>query len=332
MIFKWLRNRRVSRLLDKGLAHVRAGESDAALVVGKKLLAMKFSGGYEVVALAHEQRGELQPAIDILEEGVAKAPSVWRLWQLLGNLRDDSGDHERALDAYGHGLACSTSDKGSLHFNRAVTLGRMERFDESLAALEQVKQERLGFELKRACVQQGVHCLVASGRGTEAVAHAKRTIEELREQEHPAFLTELAWAHWRGEADEAATRKLLGEVLQGGVIDERALLLMRTLDGRPLTEGFEFELMVRGRSSLPFQGGSRGAFKDGTPAGYFRTVVVASADPEAGLRCAAMLEPPEERATLRIEESTLRGPVPSGTLEGVYGYLGRVYFPGEQGE
>ena len=183
--------------MDSGFAHLRAGETDAALALGHELLDMKYTGGVELVALAHQKRGEPLLAIERLEAGVAKAPSVWLLWQLLGNLRDDVGDRERALEAYEHGLACERTDRASLHFNRAVTLGRMDRFEEALADLAKAQSAPLTFELRRAIASQGVHCLVEGGRGTEAVTYVQRTFETLpeREKEQEAALRiELAWA------------------------------------------------------------------------------------------------------------------------------------------
>jgi hypothetical protein len=60
-----------------------------ALEIGKKLKSMKYSGGFEIMAMAYADDDQKDKAIECLEEGVKTCPDVWILWQMLGNYRSD---------------------------------------------------------------------------------------------------------------------------------------------------------------------------------------------------------------------------------------------------
>src|SRR5690349_2822394 len=90
----------VRRLEGEAYDALERGEWDAAEAIAAKLLAMQWSGGFEIAALAAQGRGDLARAASVLEEGVEKVPSVGSLWHLLGVIRSDLGRFDAALEAF----------------------------------------------------------------------------------------------------------------------------------------------------------------------------------------------------------------------------------------
>src|SRR6266536_3597028 len=88
-----------TELAQQGYDLIQARQFDEALVLSGRLQEMRYSSGFEIAALALAGRGETERAVQILEEGVAKAPDVWLNWQLLGNYRSDMGLYDSALEA-----------------------------------------------------------------------------------------------------------------------------------------------------------------------------------------------------------------------------------------
>lgn len=129
-------------LMDRGRELLRRNNPQEALKVGKRLQAIRNSGGFEMQALALcelRRRGE---AIAILEEGVETVPRVWPLWQLLGNYRSDEGDYEGAFAAYDEALA-RDGDPTQVQYNYANALSRAGRWDEALERLESLSDDAL---------------------------------------------------------------------------------------------------------------------------------------------------------------------------------------------
>lgn len=87
------------RILEAGHHLVDQGRLGDALRLGERLLAERYSGGYELVARVYRHQRRLDYAIEVLSKGVARAPAVWPLWeQLTGYLAEDD-QYSRALDA-----------------------------------------------------------------------------------------------------------------------------------------------------------------------------------------------------------------------------------------
>jgi tetratricopeptide (TPR) repeat protein len=101
------------------------------------------------------------------------APSVWLLWQLLGNYRSDLGRYDAAHDAYARALECPGVEPSSVHLNRAAALAREDRAEEAFEALAQVTDPAL--ELRRESLRVGF--LVDADRYPEAVKAARKTLD-----------------------------------------------------------------------------------------------------------------------------------------------------------
>ncbi len=115
-----IRRWRAEKLLERGRALLGGGEIDEALRVAERLRGMRYSGGFELTALAYAAQGRLEEAVRVLEEGVEKAPRAWLNWQLLGSYRSDLGRFAAAEAAYERALTCPDVEPSSVRLNQAI--------------------------------------------------------------------------------------------------------------------------------------------------------------------------------------------------------------------
>ncbi len=138
-------------LLEKGWHYVDEGQLSKAEGVGKKLVAMKFTGGVELIAVVQAERGNLEAAVDTLSSGIALKP-VWRLGHLRANYLSDLGRYDEALEAYRDcdGMFGAKPDCTAL--NRAIALSRADRDDEARSALQPLLSKEISDEELKAQV------------------------------------------------------------------------------------------------------------------------------------------------------------------------------------
>jgi len=129
-------------LMDRGWELLRQNKPREALKVGWRLEDMRYSGGFEMQAMALWALHRRNEAFAILEAAVATLPSLWRLWQLLGNYRSDEGDYGRAFAAYERALACDC-DPVDVQYNYANALARAGRWAEAVARLETLSPDKV---------------------------------------------------------------------------------------------------------------------------------------------------------------------------------------------
>ena len=110
----------VDPLIEEGFAYLREGQPDKALEIGRKLYVLQHSAAFEIMALAYSGMDRIDDAIAALEDGVGKAPDVWRLWQLLGNCYSHADRFPESEEAFKKALGCSVVDTDSVHLNLAI--------------------------------------------------------------------------------------------------------------------------------------------------------------------------------------------------------------------
>ena len=147
--------RKVQKLMEDAYELLDSYSCDEAVKIGLKLLKLGYSGAYEILALAYYRTGERQRAMETLNEGLKKAPDVWLLWQLIGNIYSDDGKYVEAHEAFARSLTCPGVDESWVRYNQAVALSRQERYLESLAQCLQVSN----FELELDCITLTVSLL-----------------------------------------------------------------------------------------------------------------------------------------------------------------------------
>lgn len=127
-------------LMDRAFDLLDRNNPQEALKIGLQLEDMRYSGGFEIQALALWSLRRRKKAIKVLERGVDTVPKVWLLWQLLGNYRSDEGDYDGACVAYEHASGADC-DLVSIAYNHANALARAKRWEEAEARLAPVFAE-----------------------------------------------------------------------------------------------------------------------------------------------------------------------------------------------
>lgn len=275
------------RLEAEAFEAIEAGDWDAAEARAGELLAMGWSGGFEVRALAAQGRGDVEGAARVLEDGVEKAPGACPLWLLLGNVRSDLGRFDEALDAFDRALSCEGSDAASVRFNRAIAEHRRGEPGAALRDLDLVLALPKPPPFAEDALALAADCLASIGRGADAVSMVRAAYDRCAatDPRRPRLAAELAVALDRhGATEEAAAR--FEEAAGAGVATASLLALGRRL--RPLEARAPrlFRLVVE----APHPG----------VAGVLRVLEVAADDVAQALEAARVYAP--EGATLHEHE------------------------------
>jgi Flp pilus assembly protein TadD len=321
-----LRRKRCESLLEKGYARVREGEFDAALEIATQLEKQRYSGCFEIAALAHAGKGELEAAVTVLRRGVATAPDVWLNWQLLGNYLSDLERHDDAEDAYQRALTCPGCSHDSVRLNLAVLASRRHRPDVALTLLDTLRDPAVS-EHAREIRVSALHSL---GRLPEALALAEAALEGGPPEDDEGA------ARWeRVAATAGRIRVALGHDLAGvrrWVLDRLSeapasaslFRSLRDLDPQRSPAARRLEILVHG--AVPLRSPKRREV-----AGFFTTYHVAAETAEHGLeliRRHEKLVEPEDPANLSIEDAKDLGPAGNEPL-GVMWRSGRAYYERE---
>lgn len=181
-------------------ALLREGKNDEALRVAATLEERCYSSCFEIEAIAHAAKGDLDAAVAVLERGTELAPDVWLNWQLLGNYRSDLGRYDQAAAAYDRAAACPKVSLDSVRLNRAILANRCKRFEAALDFLDSITDVDLAME----AIATRTVALNRLGRHTEAAALALKALTEADEDVHRTCLDTLA-------AEAVAARLALGE-------------------------------------------------------------------------------------------------------------------------
>lgn len=289
-----------------------AGRTEEALQVAEKLLAMGWSGGFEVKALAQHQAGELEGAIATLEEATAKVPNVWHLWQLLGNLRSDAGQLDGALEAMNEALGCEGVSEASLRFNRAIVQHRRGEPGKALDDLEFVMALPRPPEFAEDVLSLAAKCLSELGRAEDGLTLVESALEACAEGDvrRPRLHAERAVALDRlGRAPEES----LAIATEAGVATPDLLALVRRVAAVSCEAPKRFRLVTQS------------AVDRGEVKGCFRVFdVVADDEAQALSLCVATL-PPDAREAAAIEESAVLED-PTALEPGVHAASGLIWF------
>ena len=122
-----LRTREARRLSEHGMRCIREHDYERALKFAGELRKLRHSSTFELEALARAGLGDVEGAVRALQDGVAKAPTVWLNWQLLGNRLSDLERYDEAAVAYARALQCPDVHESSLHLNQAILASRRKQ-------------------------------------------------------------------------------------------------------------------------------------------------------------------------------------------------------------
>ena len=294
------------RLMDEAIEALEIGEPEAALKIAKTLNRMRYSGGFEMEALAYADLGEKSKAIRVLRTGLEKCPVDWGLWQLLGNYLSDEGEFEEAFEAYENGLSTEGSDTETVNLNYAISLfrsGDAQMAEERIAPiLDAPGFSSLGGSLRARLLALELEILRGQGKWDEAVARFG-TIGNADFGPDAGQEISILWAeyarslHELGRHDEAEKSALRSARFDHQNKD--ALWLLRKM--RRKSEDKEtnhYNLMVGGTW---FPSPDK---KSELSKGFFATFAVCADDEDEALRFVAELQT-DEIKNLRIEEVEL---------------------------
>ncbi len=320
---------RVDKLADKGYACVQQWDYKRAIQCGKKLLKLRHTSGFEILALAYAGKGKKKKAIRILEKGVRKAPDVWLLWQLLGNYYSDRKKYKKALTAYDKALEFEHTDTASVNFNRAIVFDRQEQYQEALSVLEIPEETRLlsyrAQSLKALLLQELEQNEEALEIASQTHKHLLNLDEEFVDdnaEELSIVWCQLGQVYWQAAQDEenASTCTDYALSLQRG--DEQALTLIRNIENRRSPKSKYYRLFIEGDWPEKIED-EKGRLR---PAGFFTTYDVVADDKDEAFTYVRNFEPEEMRESLKIEECEALEKRPDDP-KGVYQITGYGLFP-----
>jgi|GEM_PF-625754 tetratricopeptide (TPR) repeat protein len=311
-------------LMQKGYEYLSEGDPGQAKKLGKKLLKMKYSGGYELLARAYEMEERPQDAIAVLEEGTRAVPQIWLLWQQLGNLQSDQGDYQAANESYTKALDCPGVDTSQIYFNKAIALHRCNLPQEAMDSLDQVESDDLHWPslALRVALLNGLEQYHKAADLAKHLAENLLGSEELFTQytiELAGIITELGIAVGRGNNDIDGARHCFIQALRYVKNFSYALAMLRQVYHMESADAQHFRLLVRGVWFEPIE--QHGA---GNP-GFYSTFDIVADNAEEAMAFAAELEPDEVRDSLVVEEVSVLGPCPND-LKGVYNRTGYAFY------
>ncbi len=316
---------KANRLMQEAYAHLEAYNTGRAEELGKDLVKMSFSGGYEVLALAYAQDDKMEDAISVLMDGVDRFPQVWLLWQLLGNLHSDQEEFDKAHRAYERALALPDADHDSISLNMAIVFSREDRHQEALIKLQGVSEP----DMMPHVHSLKADCLVALERFEEALELAEEAVTDiesnadLAERSHDQLsrlYASIATVYKIGKKNNGKAREMVDEALKWNRSNAVALRILRELNAvKSDSKSREYCISVEGEWHEPFDG------EAGCHSFISKYTIVASSDREA-LEFARELEPPLVRHSLRVIESEKGGRVTKSDLKGVYWRSGYLFY------
>lgn len=317
----------VDELYEQAMQLLDQGDPEAALEIGEQLEAVRWTGGFEVQALALADLDRKDDAIAVLEQGLEKTGGVpWQNWSLLGNYRSDQGDYDGALAAYDSATTVEGADGATLALNRAVVLSRTERVDEALTELRghaadaegRGSSERIYWHFKAILVET----LDQAGLGEEldalvaACGAAFAAEDENVDQSKALFAADYACALWQRGDGAGAAHWLAAALARDRECDRARWLTRERLRAIHADGGRYYRLMVEGDWPDPANPGD-------PQTAFFTTYFVVADDEAQALGFIQEFEPEEIRVSLKIEEAEVLEEYidePKGVVEVSGGY------------
>lgn len=306
-------------------------EPKKALKIGKQLEKMRFSGGFEIQALAYADLDKKGKAIKVLEKGIKTVPDVWLLWQLLGNYYSDEGDFEKALTTFEKGLQTKQPDKISLKYNYAIALQRQRNFEKAQGLISEIlSDERYPDEIEENLLLhiQGLRLGLLNNlkqykETLKLFAELEKTasqFEDAQPSELSRIFDEVAGAHWNLKNKDQAETYLKKSISYDKKNTGAQWLHREIHKEEDYTNAKYFRIIIEGKWHTPFEGETK------LPRFFTNYDVVANNEDEA-LEIIKYFEPPETHHSLKIDDlKILKTPKQP---KGVYDTMSYNFFPGE---
>lgn len=317
--------------MNRGFDLVNRGDFDEAIEVGMQIKTMRHTSAFEILALAYAGQGNVAQAIEVLEEGVTKGPSVWRLWQLLGNYRSDLDRFDAAYEAYGSALKCPDVNTSSVNLNIAIVLTREGRLDESSATLDLV----VAPELRLRADAQRIGLLDRRREYEEAIRFGESlrqtfdddSIAEAADARVSFAMieTDLARAYWFGRKDADRALKLAFSATTNVAGFPSALWLIREIEAKYSAAPSAYKLLLKGKWPVDAP--------DGRKRGFFVNFTVIADNPDEAFDAARRFVRADARDSLQLDTFEKLEPSPGpDNPKGVYSFSNNFIFPIDDGD
>jgi tetratricopeptide (TPR) repeat protein len=304
--------RAAGELIEHAFQALDSEHDQQASSIAENLRSVDHPAGWEISALLLEHQEKVDEAVALLEDGVKKIPTSWRLWELLGNLYSDADKVDEALKAYDKALTCPEPDEASIRFHLAVAHARTEKFDEALGALEPIDFDEVeDDELRLSALAFKVSVLNSASRNAEAAALATEILEEAGEDDYtedtiPHFAelhAQLARAVLEKDRDTKLALSHAHDAIHVDQGNDMALQIIRAITGKPSPSACLIQLTVKGTWPEPFEGETeRREFR--------QTFAVIAETPEQALAFVRDISPEELRSAISVEQSETLQPTP----------------------
>jgi len=304
----------VQALIAEAETALLEGKYDTAQRAAEKVIARRYSYGFELLARVHAQRNNLPRAIAVLQEGVRKAPRAWQLWMLLGEYRSDHGDYDGALAAFDKALSIDGVDADEAHIHAATAHDRAGRAEDALMRLHEVRGESDESAVAAARVRSSI--LLDQERPEAAAAAANaglaRVGDEMNAVDIAPLHAALAKAEWmKGNGDAALHHAWEAVALDSA--EETALWIIREIEGAYSSSAKHYRVIIHGRD-------------DGFDAdGFWRKYDVVADDEDEAMDFIRRVEPEHIRPTLRMDEAQIIDTMPDQP-KGVYWCTGYAFY------
>ena len=302
---------RTEQLMEEGFEALAGHDTKRALRVARELKKLRHSSNFEIMALAHVAEGKTEQAVTVLKEGVGAAPTVWRLWQLLGNCYSDLERYTECHAAYLRALQCPDAESGTIHLNRAIALEREEKHEEAIQALAQVTSEEL--QLRR--VAMTMELLNGLGRHAEArvLGEGVGGIDFPEEEDRAALASiyaGLGRAVWEESRQTDAALDWAWKAVALEKDEATALWLIREVVHNHSPSARYMRLLVRGRWHESIHDNE-------APPGFYVTYEVVADSREEAMEMIRPFEPESVRKSLSPERCDILEKAPDQP-KGVY--------------
>ena len=308
-------------LMNSAFELIEEEEYDEAMKIAEKLKEMRHSSNFEIRAIIYRNQGDNQKAITVLEEGVQRAPKVWRLWQLLGNIYSDETCYDKAQHCYQSALKQPNVNESSVYLNSSIAYQRAKQYTAALVAVERMNDKSLA--LKAAA--QKIELLASLERFSEAIDLGVQIINsdlwsnDLYEPEDLASIySALSMAYFNFKELNKAI-DFAWKAIQTYKNNSQAAWHIREIENQYSKNSKGFRIMLEGTWHFPFE--------DETDCpGFFTNYDVVAENEEEALLFMKRFEPEEVRSSLKITEAEVICDAPDQP-KGIYSTSGYSFFP-----
>lgn len=292
------------KLMDEAFELIECCESKKALKIADKLEKLRYTGAFEVRALAYAEMERLDKAIKVLEEGVKKAPNVWRLWNLLGNYNSDKGKYKQAIDAFKNGLKCEYNDEVTILYNYALVLRRNKQSKEAFSKIKEGLQhsefKEASNSIKLLSYSLYLGLLNEFKKYNEVVKYSKElnfssSVKNECNTQWSSILYELAFAYWKLGQNKELNQNL-NQSIEFHKHNKDSQWLLRELGkNEDYSNSKYYRILLEGVWYQPFEGEKK-------KPGFYTSYDVVSDDLDEAMEFIKKFESKEVHASLKIEK------------------------------